>query len=94
MLIRVGGTLATVGRIVRASHERYDGAGYPDGLAGEQIPVEARIIYACDAFNAMTTDRPYRRAMDTDHALAELRSCAGTQFDPRVIETIERLIGS
>jgi HD-GYP domain-containing protein (c-di-GMP phosphodiesterase class II) len=94
MLMRVGGTLATVGRIVRASHERYDGGGYPDGLMGDQIPVEARIIYACDAFSAMTTDRPYRRAMDTANALAELRSCAGTQFDPAVIETIERLIAS
>jgi len=94
MLTRVGGALATVGQIVRASHERYDGDGYPDGLRGEQIPVEARIIYACDAFNAMTTDRPYRRAMGTANALAELRSCAGTQFDPSVIDTIEQLISS
>jgi HD-GYP domain-containing protein (c-di-GMP phosphodiesterase class II) len=94
MLRRVGGALATVGQIVRASHERYDGSGYPDGLRGEQIPVEARIIYACDAFNAMTTDRPYRRAMGTARALAELRSCAGTQFDPTVIDTIERLLSS
>lgn len=94
MLRRVGGPLATVGQIVRASHERYDGGGYPDGLSGDQIPVEARIIYACDAFNAMTTDRPYRRAMGTAKALAELRSCSGTQFDPRVIDTIERLISS
>jgi HD-GYP domain-containing protein (c-di-GMP phosphodiesterase class II) len=94
MLRRVGGTLATVGQIVRASHERYDGGGYPDGLRGQQIPVEARIIYACDAFNAMTTDRPYRRAMGTAEALAELRRCAGTQFDPSVIDTIERLISS
>jgi len=94
MLTRVGGALATVGQIVRASHERYDGDGYPDGLRGEQIPVEARIIYACDAFNAMTTDRPYRRAMGTANALAELRSCAGTQFDPSVIDKIEQLISS
>ncbi len=91
MLRRVGGTLASVGRIVRASHERYDGLGYPDGLAGEQIPIEARIIYACDAFNAMTTDRPYRSAVSAAAALVELRACAGAQFDRRVVGALERL---
>ena len=59
---RVGGVLCDVGRIVRASHERYDGGGYPDGLAGEEIPIEARIVCCCDAFSAMTTDRSYRKA--------------------------------
>jgi HD-GYP domain-containing protein (c-di-GMP phosphodiesterase class II) len=91
MLRRVGGTLASVGGIVRASHERYDGLGYPDGLAGEQIPIEARIIYVCDAFNAMTTDRPYRSAMSAAAALTELRGCAGAQFDPRVVAALERV---
>jgi putative nucleotidyltransferase with HDIG domain len=94
MLELVGGTLASVGRIVRSSHERYDGGGYPDGLAGEQIPIEARIICACDAYSAMTTDRPYRGAMSLTQALAELRRCAGTQFDPRVVAAIERRLAS
>jgi HD-GYP domain-containing protein (c-di-GMP phosphodiesterase class II) len=84
MLNRVGGVLTEVGRIVRSSHEHYDGSGYPDGLAGEAIPIEARIVTCCDAFSAMTTTRSYRRAMPLEAALAELRTCAGTQFDPRV----------
>jgi putative nucleotidyltransferase with HDIG domain len=91
MLQQVGGLLASVGQIVRASHERYDGDGYPDGLAGEAIPIEARIVSACDAFSAMTANRSYRSAMSTLDALAELRRCAGTQFDPQVVEAIERL---
>jgi HD-GYP domain-containing protein (c-di-GMP phosphodiesterase class II) len=84
MLNRVGGVLAEVGRIVRSSHEHYDGSGYPDGLAGEAIPIEARIVTCCDAFSAMTTTRSYRRAMPLEAALAELRKCSGTQFDPGV----------
>lgn len=71
---------------VRAHHERYDGAGYPDGLRGEQIPLPARIIAVADAFDAMTTERPYRGAMPVADAVAELRSCSGTQFDPAVID--------
>ena len=63
MLERVGGVLARVGVVVRASHERWDGGGYPDGLAGEEIPLASRIVSACDAYNAMTTDRSYRRAL-------------------------------
>jgi diguanylate cyclase (GGDEF)-like protein len=78
--------LAGVGRLVRSSHERYDGAGYPDGLREEEIPLSSRIIFACDAFNAMTTDRPYRDAMNEEDALSELRRCAGTQFDPVVVD--------
>jgi HD-GYP domain-containing protein (c-di-GMP phosphodiesterase class II) len=93
MLEQVGGLLATVGHIVRASHEHYDGGGYPDGLAGEAIPIEARIVCICDAYSAMTTDRSYRSAMSTEEALAELRRCAGTQFDPEAAEAIERLRG-
>ena len=85
MLRQVGGTLSSVGRVVRGSHERWDGTGYPDGLAGEAIPVEARIVCACDAFNAMTTHRPYRRAMALDEACAELTRCSGTHFDPKVV---------
>jgi HD-GYP domain-containing protein (c-di-GMP phosphodiesterase class II) len=92
MLENVGGVLARVGAIVRASHEDYDGTGYPDGLAGEEIPIEARICSACDAFSAMTTDRPYRPAMPAAEALAELRRCSGTQFDPVVIATLGQMM--
>ena len=74
-----------IGTVVRSSHERYDGGGYPDGLAGEEIPIESRIIFACDAFNAMTTDRPYRTALPIEAAIGELEENAGTQFDPRVV---------
>jgi putative nucleotidyltransferase with HDIG domain len=91
MLERVGGLLATVGHIVRATHEHYDGGGYPDGLAGKAIPIEARIVCTCDAYSAMTTDRSYRKAMSDAAALAELRRCAGSQFDPEVVGAIERL---
>ena len=72
--------------LVRSSHERWDGAGYPDGLAGEEIPLGARIVAVCDAYDAMTTDRPYQRRLTSDEALAELRACSGSQFDPAVVE--------
>jgi putative nucleotidyltransferase with HDIG domain len=93
MLDRVGGPLADIGRIVRASHERWDGGGYPDGLARDGIPREATVVAACDAFNAMTTDRSYRRARSPEAALDELRTHAGRQFAPEVVEAIERVIG-
>ena len=93
MLERVGGLLAEVGRLVRSCHERWDGGGYPDGLAGEAIPLVARIVCACDAFSAMTTTRSYRKAMSAEAALEELLRCAGTQFDPRVVEAIAALSG-
>src|SRR5436190_41250 len=86
MLDRVGGALKDVGEIVRASHERWDGTGYPDGLTGEEIPIAARIVCAADAFSAMTTDRPYRAARDREFAIAELRAQSGRQFDPQVAE--------
>jgi putative nucleotidyltransferase with HDIG domain len=92
MLDRVGGLLGSVGEIVRSCHERWDGKGYPDGLAGEQIPLAARIVFTCDAYNAMTTDRVYRPAMSRDAALLELRTNSGSQFDPRVVEALERVI--
>ena len=72
--------------MVRHEHERWDGAGYPDGLAGEAIPLGARIVFVCDAFHAMTSDRPYRAAMSPDAARQELVSHAGSQFDPAVVE--------
>ena len=74
--------LEAVRPVVRACHERYDGLGYPDGLTGEEIPLEARIIFACDAFHAMTTDRPYREALPVEEAFRRLVGAAGTQFDP------------
>jgi diguanylate cyclase (GGDEF)-like protein/putative nucleotidyltransferase with HDIG domain len=83
--------MGPIARIVRHEHERFDGAGYPDGIAGEQIPVGARIILACDAYHAMTSDRPYRKGMAHADAIAELADHAGSQFDPRVTEV---LIGS
>ena len=88
MLQRVGGLLSSVGVVVRASHERWDGGGYPDGLVGERIPVAARIVSACDAFNAMTTDRSYRKALPLSVAVAELRANAGTQFAPEVVDAL------
>jgi diguanylate cyclase (GGDEF)-like protein len=81
--------LAEVARLVRSSHERYDGDGYPDGLRGDAIPIGARIINVCDAFDAMTSNRPYRVAMTPEDALAELRRCAGSQFDPAVVAAFE-----
>ncbi len=92
LLQRVGGLLFDVGRIVRSSHEHWDGSGYPDGLRGEQIPEEARIIACCDALSAMTTDRPYRAARSTEVATAELRASAGTQFDPRVVDSLIEIL--
>jgi putative nucleotidyltransferase with HDIG domain len=88
MLDRVGGVLREVGMIVRASHERWDGGGYPDGLAGERIPREATVVAACDAFNAMTTDRSYRRARSVEEAVAEMHACAGSQFAPDVVAAL------
>jgi two-component system, cell cycle response regulator len=79
---------------VRASHEHYDGNGYPDGLRGEDIPLGARIVSVCDAYDAMTSDRPYQRAMTAVDAIAELRRCAGTQFDPAVVAAFCRVSAS
>ena len=80
--------LSSVAPLVRASHERFDGSGYPDGLAGEAIPLGARIVTACDAFDAITSDRPYRAARSIEEALDELERCAGTHFDPRVVRVL------
>jgi HD-GYP domain-containing protein (c-di-GMP phosphodiesterase class II) len=78
--------------IVRACHERWDGGGYPDRKRGDEIPLESRIIFACDAFHAMTTDRPYRRALPAEEALRRLREAAGTQFDPQVVDVCLRVL--
>jgi HD-GYP domain-containing protein (c-di-GMP phosphodiesterase class II) len=91
-ILNAAPALADVARLVRSSHERYDGAGYPDALAGEDIPIGSRIIAVCDAFDAMTSDRPYRLAMAPNDALAELRRCSGTQFDPVVVSTFQAVL--
>jgi diguanylate cyclase (GGDEF)-like protein len=78
--------LRRIATLVRSTHENIDGTGYPHGLAGREIPLGSRIIYVCDAFHAMTTDRPYREAIDYEAAIVELRRCAGSQFDPEVVE--------
>jgi putative nucleotidyltransferase with HDIG domain len=93
MLERVGGVMGEIGQIVRSHHERWDGCGYPDGLCGSEIPLEARIISCCDAFNAMTTTRSYRAAMTQPVALRELLANAGTQFDPLVVAALMRTLG-
>jgi len=80
--------------VVRSSHERWDGAGYPDGIAGEQIPIEARIVFACDAYDAMTSARVYRRTLSPRAALDEMRHNAGTQFDARVVAALEETLRS
>jgi diguanylate cyclase (GGDEF)-like protein len=78
--------LVPVASLVRSSHERWDGDGYPDAMAGEEIPLGARVVAVCDAYDAMVSERPYRAALSPHDALAELRRCAGTQFDSRVVE--------
>ena len=85
--------LEEVARAVRHEHERWDGGGYPDGLAGEAIPLASRVVFACDAWHAMTSDRPYRKALDEDVARAELAANAGTQFDPRAVQAVLEVVG-
>ena len=87
LILQITG-LRQVALAVRASHERWDGSGYPDGLRGEAIPLAARIVGACDAFEAMTSDRPYRQALSHGAALAELEACSGGQFDPDVVDAL------
>jgi diguanylate cyclase (GGDEF)-like protein len=84
--------LVECARLVRSSHEHFDGSGYPDRLSGEAIPLGARIIAACDAFDAMTSDRPYRSAMSAETALEEVQRCAGTQFDPRIVKALTAVV--
>jgi HD-GYP domain-containing protein (c-di-GMP phosphodiesterase class II) len=91
VLSRIPG-LEAVATIVRFHHERWDGSGYPDGLAGDAIPLASRVISACDAFRAMTSDRPYRAALETWRALEELKEHSGSQFDPKVVDALLEVI--
>jgi diguanylate cyclase (GGDEF)-like protein len=87
LLLRVD-ALATAARLVRSTHERYDGAGYPDGLTGEDIPLAARMVATCDAYHAMISERPYANELSPEDACVELEACAGTQFDPAVVAAL------
>ncbi len=86
--------LGEVRHIVRCAHEHYDGTGYPDQLSGEQIPLESRIVLACDAFHAMTTDRPYRKSLGEDEAKRRLVEASGAQFDPQVVDALLRVLAA
>jgi diguanylate cyclase (GGDEF)-like protein len=92
-IIDAAPALDGVGELVRSSHERWDGSGYPDGLKGEEIPLGARVVAVCDAYDAMVSDRPYKAAMTVDAALTELRRCAGSQFDPAVVDAFALVVG-
>jgi diguanylate cyclase (GGDEF)-like protein len=87
-IISAAPALSVVAKLVRSTHERYDGGGYPDGLAGAEIPLIARIVYVCDSYDAMVTKRAYRDARSHSGAIAELRRCSGTQFDPQVVDAV------
>ena len=84
-ILNAAPALQPVAALVRASHERWDGTGYPDGTAGEQIPEGARIVAVCDAFSAMVQERPYQPGLTIGEAVAEIERCAGEHFDPRVV---------
>ena len=85
-IISAAPSLAPAGELVRSSHERYDGGGYPDALSGDEIPLGSRIIAVCDAFSAMVSDRAYRPGMPVAQAIAELRRCSGTQFHAEIVD--------
>ncbi len=91
-ILRAAPALAHVASVIRSTHENFDGSGYPDGLAGEEIPLVARIVFVCDAFDAMISPRPYRLTLSTAAAIGELQRCAGTQFDPHVVAAFAGLL--
>jgi HD-GYP domain-containing protein (c-di-GMP phosphodiesterase class II) len=91
-IVSCASSLRNVAPLVRSSHEHWDGRGYPDGLAGTEIPLGARIIAVCDAYDAMVTTRAYRAARASAEAIAELRRCAGQQFDTEVVDAFERVL--
>jgi HD-GYP domain-containing protein (c-di-GMP phosphodiesterase class II) len=87
------GGLAYLASVIRAEHERWDGKGYPDGLLGEHIPLASRVVFACDSFHAMTSDRPYRKAIGVRAALEELQRNSGKQFDPSTVGALLDVVG-
>jgi HD-GYP domain-containing protein (c-di-GMP phosphodiesterase class II) len=91
-ILRAVPGLANIADAVRASHERFDGAGYPDGLTGDQIPLVARIVAACDTWHVMTSHRPYRERLSTNEAVMRLRFAAGTQLDPDVVSALRDVL--
>jgi HD-GYP domain-containing protein (c-di-GMP phosphodiesterase class II) len=91
-IMQAAPALSAAAPLVRSSHENFDGTGYPDRLAGDDIPLGARVIGVCDAYDAMVSDRPYRPALSHAEALAELRRCAGTQFDPEVVRAFVDIV--
>ena len=93
-IVREAPALRDEAAVIRSSHERWDGGGYPDGRAGDEIPLAARIIFACDAFDVMTCARPYDEISSREEALIELQRCAGSQFDPRVVGALEQVLTS
>ena len=93
-IVSAAPALGGVGKLVRASHERWDGGGYPDGLAGEAIPLGARIVAVCDSYDAIVADRPYRRGRSSGEALAELHRCAGSQFDPAAVDAFADVVAA
>ncbi len=93
-ILMAASALRPVARLVRASHERFDGGGYPDGLRGQEIPLGARIIFVCDAYDAMTSERAYSPAVTPAEAIAELRACAGAQFDPDIVDAFVQTLGT
>jgi putative nucleotidyltransferase with HDIG domain len=93
-ILRPIGFLRAVARIVRHSHEHWDGSGYPDALVGEQIPIESRIVFACDAFDAMTTERSYQEAMALPRAIERMRELRGVHFDPQVVDALLDVLAS
>src|SRR4051794_17066571 len=93
-IVSAAPSLASVANLIRSSHERWDGKGYPDRLSGESIPLAARIILVCDAYDAITSDRPYSPPRDPETAIAEIRECSGSQFDPRLVGILEHVIRS
>jgi HD-GYP domain-containing protein (c-di-GMP phosphodiesterase class II) len=93
MLARVP-ELAGIAVLIRYEHERWDGKGYPDGLAGEEIPLASRIVFVCDAYHAITSTRPYRQARSSEEALQELEANAGSQFDPEAVRALSRVVAA
>jgi polar amino acid transport system substrate-binding protein len=84
--------LSHLAPVVRADHERWDGTGYPRGLSGEEIPLASRIVFACDTWDAMSADRPYRKALSVEERFEELEKTSGGQLDPGVVQTLKKVL--